>query len=163
MPDDSSRGRASAESRDAGLALWLPRLLWPLPGMLVGAAVGFHLYFRQPGLNTDTAAPFFLAVLWGIFGALLGALCTTCVGWLMELSLRRVIRGMPLVKSGAVCTSLAGVCLALHAPIETHLSTLLWPRAIQVPTPPLPAAISPCQEAPPTDPKARQAWDLECR
>jgi hypothetical protein len=163
MTGDESKRRASADSRDKALAVWLPRLLWPLPGMLIGAAIGFHLYFRQPGLNTDTAAPLFFSVLWSLGGMVFGALCTTCAGWLIELVLRRLLPGTPLMASGVTVVCLIGLCLALYAPIESRLPALLLPKKHQAPVRPPPAQESVCKQAPPADTKARQAWELECR
>ena len=163
MPAGESKRSTSANGSDASAAVWLPRVLWPLPGMLMGAAIGFHLYFRQPGLNTDTAAPLFFALLWALGGMLLGAGGTTCAGWLIELASRRLLPGMPLMASGVTVACLIGLCLALYAPIGNRLPALLWPKKQQAPVrPPLPQE-SACKQAPPADTKARQAWDLECR
>ena len=163
MPAGESKRSTSAAGRDTALAVWLPRVLWPLSGLLTGAAIGFHLYFRQPGLNTDTAAPLFFAVFWALGGMLLGALCTTCAGWLIELALRRLLHGMPLMASGVTVACLIGLCLVLYAPIENRLPALVWPKKQQAPVrPPLPRE-SVCKQTPPADTKARQAWDLECR
>lgn len=163
MSAGESKRRAGADGRDTALALWLPRLLWPLPGMLAGATIGFHLYFRQPGLNTDTAAPLFFSVAWALVGVLLGALCTSFAGWLIELAMRRVFPTMPLVASGVTVACLAGLCVALYAPIESRLPGLFWPKKQQVPLQPPPPQSSACKQAPPTDLKARKAWELECR
>ena len=163
MPAGESKRHASTAGRETSAAVWLPRVLWPRPGMLMGAVIGFHLYFRQPGLNTDTAAPLFFAILWAMGGTLLGAVCTTCAGWLIELAMRRMLPRMPLVASGVTVACLAGVCLALYAPIENRLPALFWPKKQQAPVrPPLPQG-SACKQAPPADTKARQAWELECR
>ena len=163
MPAGESKRGKSATGSDASVAVWLPRVLWLVPGMLMGAAIGFHLYFRQPGLNTDTAAPLFFAVLWALGGLLLGAVCATCAGWLIELGLRRLLPRMPLVASGITVACLAGLCLAIYAPIESRLPALFWPNKQQVPVRPPSPQESACKQAPPADPKARQAWELECR
>lgn len=163
MPAGESNVGASADRRNKPLAVWLARLLWPLPGMLSGAAIGFHLYFRQPGLNTDTVAPLFFAVWWALAGLLCGALCAAGAGWLIEALMRRLLPGLPLLASGVTLASLIGLCLALYAPIESRLPGLLWPKKqqarVQAPLPP----VSPCKQAPPADLAARKAWELECR
>jgi hypothetical protein len=92
-----------------------------------------------------------------------GALCTTCVGWLIELTLRRLLPGMPLMASGVTVACLSGLCLAIYAPIENHLPALFWPKKQPAPVRPPPPRESACKQAPPADAKARQAWDLECR
>ncbi len=163
MPAGESKRSTSAAGRGTSAAAWLPRVLWPLPGMLMGAAIGFHLYFRQPGLNTDTAAPLILAAFWALGGMLLGALCTTGAGWLIELVMRRILPGMPLVAGGVALACLTGLCLALYAPIESRLPTLLWPGKQQAPVRPPPPRESACKQVPPADAKGRQAWELECR
>ena len=163
MPADESNLGASAASGDKPSAVWLARLLWPLPGMLMGAAIGFHLYFRQPGLNTDSAAPLFFAVWWALGGMLCGALCAACAGWLIEAVMRRLLPGMPLLASGVALACLTGLCLVLYAPIESRLPGLLWPKKQQASVQAPPPRVSPCKQAPPTDRVARKAWELECR
>ena len=163
MPAGESRRSTSAAGRGTSATVWLPRVLRPLPSMLMGAAIGFHLYFRHPGLNTDSAAPLFFAVLWALGGMLLGAMCTTCAGWLIELALRRLLPGMPLLASSVALACLTSLCLALYAPIESRLPDLLWPKKQQAPVRPPPLRESACKQAPPADAKARQAWELECR
>ena len=163
MSAGESNLRASAERRDKPSAVWLARLLWPWPGMWIAAAIGFHLYFRQPGLNSDTAAPLFFAVFWAFAGMLSGALGAACAGCLIEALMRRLLPGMPLLASGVTLACLTGLCLALYAPIESRLPGLLWPKKQQMSAQAPPPPVSPCKQAPPADPKARKAWELECR
>ena len=163
MPAGEPKRSAGAAGRNTALATWLPRALWPLPGMLFGAVIGFHLHFRQPGLNTDTAAPLFFAALWAVAGMLVGAVCTIGAGWLIELVLRRVLPGVPWLAGGITVACLAGLCLALYAPIERQLPALLWPKKPHPLLRPLAPQESACRQAPPAEPKARQAWELECR
>ena len=84
----SDSGSSSVHPKKS-LAVVLLKLCWPLPGALTGAAVGFHVYFRQPGLNTDTAAPLVFAGFWAFFGLLIGMLCSSITAWLIERGLRR--------------------------------------------------------------------------
>jgi hypothetical protein len=139
------------------------QFLWPLPGALTGAAVAFHLYFRQSGLNTDTAAPLVFASAWAFGGMLAGALCTSIAGWLIERGLRRWFPVRPMITSGLALVCLVGLCLGLYAPLEGRLPALFWPShqeaSSRIVSPP---ERSPCTQAPPTDPKARRAWELEC-
>jgi hypothetical protein len=142
----------------------LLRLFWPLPGALTGAAVAFHLYFRQPGLNTDTAAPLVFASAWALAGMLAGALCTSMAGWLIERGLRHWFPVRPLISSGLALVCLIGLCRGLYAPLEARLPALFWPSHQEESSRILPPSQpSPCTQVPPTDPKARRAWELECR
>ncbi len=60
--DPAQPGSGSQSGRPKhSLAVGLLKLIWPLLGALSGAAVGFHVYFRQSGLNIDTAAPLVFA------------------------------------------------------------------------------------------------------
>ena len=146
------------------LAVGLLRLCWPLPGALTGAAVGFHAYFRQPGLNTDTAAPLIFAGFWAFCGLMIGIVCGSVAAWLIERGLRRWLPGKPLIAASLTLLCLIGLCYVLRAPLEARLPELFWPanqklpaRQQAVPTP------SPCTQTPPIERQARQAWDLECR
>jgi len=140
------------------------QFLWPLPGALTGAAVAFHLYFRQPGLNTDTAAPLFFAGVWALGGMLAGALCSSMVGWLIDRGLRRWSPAGPSITSGLALVCVTGLCFALYAPLEARVPALLWPpheeTTSRIVSPP---ESSPCAQTPPTDPRALRAWELECR
>ncbi len=131
--------------------------------MLMGAAIGFHLYFHQPGLNTDTVAQLFFAVGWALAGLLCGALCSACAGWLIEALMRRLLPRMPLVASGITLGCVTGLCLALDTPIESRLPSLLWPTKQQMSVQAPPPWVSPCEQPPPTDLEARKAWEPECR
>ncbi|MBL8416046.1 MAG: hypothetical protein JNM42_16570 [Propionivibrio sp.] len=146
------------------LAAGFLKLCWPLPGALTGAAVGFHVYFRQPGLNTDTAAPLVFAGFWAFCGLLVGIVGSSAAAWLIERGLRRWLPGKPLITTSLTLLWLIGFCYVLHAPLEARLPELFWPALQKLPVrqqavpPP-----SPCSQAAPTERKARQAWDLECR
>lgn len=152
------------DSPDKSPAVWPLWLLSPLPCALAGAAVGFHLYFRQPGLNTDTAAPLMFASLWALGGMMCGAFCTGSAAWMIESAMRRVSPAHPLITGSLTIAILIGLCVGLYAPLEARLPGLLWPRL--KPTPPRPPVkdqASPCRQPPPIDRQARQAWELECR
>jgi hypothetical protein len=163
--DPAQPGTGSSPGHDnQSLAVGLLKLCWPLPGALTGAAVGFHVYFRQPGLNTDTAAPLVFAGLWAFCGLLIGMLCSRVAAWLIERGLRRWLSTNPLITASLTLLWLIGSCYVLRVPLEARLPVLFWPalqkspaRQQAVPT------TSPCSQQPPTEPKARQAWDLECR
>jgi hypothetical protein len=146
------------------LAVVLLKLCWPLPGALTGAAVGFHVYFRQPGLNTDTAAPLIFAGFWACCGLLIGMMCSSLAAWLIERGLRRWLPGRPTITASLSLLCVIGLFYVLHKPLAARLPDLFWPalhklpaRQQKIPT------ISPCSQLPPTERKARQAWDLECR
>ena len=141
----------------------LLRLCWPLPGALTGAAIGFHVYFRQPGLNTDTAAPLIFAGLWAFGGMLAGMLSTGIAAWLLERILRRLLPANPLIAASLVLVCLLGLCRGAYAPLEARLPGLLWPKSQNAATLPRPPPPSPCTEAPPIDRDARRSWELECR
>ncbi|MBK7422093.1 MAG: hypothetical protein IPJ48_02760 [Propionivibrio sp.] len=162
-PAQPGPGSSPGHSKQS-LAVVLLKLCWPLPGALTGAAVGFHVYFRQPGLNTDTVAPLFFAGFWAFCGLLIGTLCSSAVALLIEHGLSRWLPGKPLITASLSLLCLIGLCYVLRAPLEARLPVLIWPaleklpaRPQAVPTP------SPCTQTPPTERKARQAWDLECR
>lgn len=163
MPEDEAFRRTSAVRPGEAVAMWLPRLMWPLPGMLLGATIGFYLYFRQPGLNTDTAAPLFFAFFWALGGLLAGGLATACAGWAIDLAVRRALTDTPWVAGGVTLACLAGVSLVLHAPVESRLAALLWPARPAVATQPPRPGVTPCKQVPPTDPQLRKTWELECR
>jgi len=146
------------------LTLRLLQFCWPLPGALTGAAVGFHLYFRQPGLNTDSLAPLILASLWALGGMLSGALITSVVAWLIHRSLQRLLPTMPVITAGLPLAGLIVLCMGFHAPLQARLPSLLWPAHPQESVLPQPSpGTSPCTQPPPSDAKARKSWELECR
>lgn len=163
--DAAQRGTGSSRGHPKNsLAIVLLRLCWPLPGALSGAAVGFHVYFRQPGLNTDTAAPLIFAGFWAFCGLMIGIVCCSVAAWLIERGLRRWLPGKPLIATGLTLLCLIGLCYGLRAPLEARLPELFWPalqkwpaRQQAVPT------LSPCTQTPPTGRQARQEWDMECR
>jgi hypothetical protein len=164
MAENDFASRPPASGRREQPAAWLMRLFWPLPGALAGAAVGFHLYFRQPGLNTDTAAPLIFAALWALGGMILGAMCTSIAAWLIDSGLRRLLPARQLITASLTMLCLVGICLTLYAPIEARLPALFWPPHQAEPSRTLPSSRpSPCMQAPPTDRQARQSWELECR
>ena len=146
------------------LAVGLLRLSWSVPGALIGAAVGFQVYFRRPGLNTDTAAPFIFAGFWAFCGLMIGMACSSIAAYMIDRGLRRWHPGKPLFTTGLTLLLLIGLCYVLRAPLEARLPVLIWPalqklpmHQQEVPT------LSPCSQPPPAEPKARQEWDLECR
>jgi len=146
------------------LAVVLLKLCWPLPGALTGAVVGFLVYFRQPGLNTDTAAPLIFAGFWAFCGLLIGMACSSLAAWLIERGLRRWLPGKPSITASLALLCVIGLCYVLHAPLVARLPVLFWPALQKLPAhQQVVPTTSPCSQAPPTERKARQAWDLECR
>jgi hypothetical protein len=144
--------------------VWLLKIFWPIPGAILGATVGFHLYFRQPGLNTDTLAPLISASLWAFGGMLSGILSTSITAWFIQRGIHRWFSMSPLNSTALTLLCLIALCLGLYAPLEIRLPAVLWPvqpaqkKSLRVlPTP------SPCSEAPPSDLNARKSWELECR
>jgi hypothetical protein len=151
-------------TRRKQLSVWLLRLCGPLPGALTGAAAGFYLYFRQPGLNTDTVAPLVFAGFWAFVGMLCGALLTGVAAWLIHRSLQRRITTSPLTTAGLTLAGLIVLCLGLYAPLQARLPALLWPAHPQESVRPQPSpGASPCTQPPPSDANARKSWELECR
>jgi hypothetical protein len=150
--------------REQTLAVRLLRLCWPLPGALTGATLGFHLYFLQPGLNADSAAPLIFASFWAFCGLLFGMVCTSMAAWLIERGLRSMLSTNPLITTCLPLLLLIGLCCVLHAPLEDRLPALFWPAAQTLPArqPPV-AQPSPCTQTPPAERQARQSWDMECR
>ena len=142
----------------------LLKLCRPLPGALAGAVVGFHVYFRQPGLNTDTAALLFIAGLWAFGGLLIGMVGSSFAAWLIERALRRVLVGKPLFIASAIMLLLTALSPMLVAPLEARLPALFWPEVHKLPAR-LQSVVRPstCSDDPPTEVRARQARDLECR
>ena len=164
MAENDPAAPVPVGARTGGLALWLVRLLWPLPGAIAGAGVGFQLYFRQPGLNTDTFAPFILASFWAFGGMLSGMLVTGIAAWLIQRGVRRLFSTGPLITACLTLLCLIGLCLVSYAPLESRLSALFWPKQRKEAPRPLAApAPSPCTQAPPSDLNARKSWELECR
>jgi hypothetical protein len=111
------------------LAVGLLRLCWLLPGALTGAAVGFHVYFRQPGLNTDTVAPLIFSGFWAFCGLLIGIVVSSVAAWLIERGLRRWLSSNPLITASLTLLWLIGLSCVLRAPLEARLAELFWPAA----------------------------------
>ncbi len=144
--------------------VWLMRLAWPLPGAYMGAALGFNLYFSQPGLNRDTLAPAILASLWALCGLVIGVLGTGIIAWLIQRGLRRLLSTSPPVTAAITLLCLIGLCGRLYAPLNTLLPTLLISPHQTAPSRTTPAPErSTCAQAPPSDPAVRKEWELECR
>jgi hypothetical protein len=144
-------------------SVWLLRFISPLPGAMTGTALGFHLYFRRPGLNTDTLAPAILASTWALCGMVLGALITGMAGWLAHRRLRRWFPANPLIPCGLSLLCLSVLCLLLYAPLEARLPALLWPAHQTQPLRAPPASGPTCAQEPPTDLATRTLWEQECR
>jgi predicted PurR-regulated permease PerM len=119
--------------REQTLAVRLLRLCWPLPGALTGATLGFHLYFLQPGLNTDSAAPLIFASFWAFCGLVSGLVCTSMAAWLIERGLRSRLSTNPLITTFLTLLLLIGLCCVLHAPLEARLPALFWPSSQKLP------------------------------
>ena len=163
--DPAQPGTGSSPSHGKqSLTVVLLKLCWPLPGALTGALVGFLVYFRQPGLNTDTAAPLIFAGFWAFCGLLIGMACSSLAAWLIERGLRRWLPGKPSITASLALLCVIVLCYVLHAPLVARLPVLFWPALHKLPAHQqgVPTT-SPCSQAPPTERKARQAWDLECR
>ena len=143
--------------------VWLLRFISPLPGAMTGAAVGFHLYFRRPGLNTDTLAPAILASTWALCGVAIGALITGTAGWLVQRRMRRWFPGNPLIPGGVSLLGLSILCGLLYAPLEARLPTLLWPPHQTQPSRAPPSSGPTCAQEPPSDLATRRLWEQECR
>jgi hypothetical protein len=164
MVESNPATRMLVSNRRQQIAISLLRLVWPLPGAITGAALGFHLYFRQPGLNTDTVAPLIFASVWAFIGMLSGAICTSIAAWLIERGVRRLFPVGPLIATSLTVLGLIGLCPGLFAQLEARLPVLLWPTHPKESSGPIsPPLPSPCTQAPPSDPKVRQSWELECR
>jgi hypothetical protein len=151
-------------SRPGALAAHALRAFWALPGALSGATVAFHLYFRQPGLNTDTAAPLVLAVVWSGLGLLIGAVASFATAWVVHRALRRAWPASPALAAGGALACVVALAAVLQGPMETLLPTLLWPAPAPASSAPdSPRRDAPCTGAAPADPSLRREWDLECR
>ncbi len=148
-----------------GWKVWLLRFCWPLPGALTGASLGFHLYFQQTGLNTDTLAPLVFASLWAVGGMLLGILSTGVAAWLVRRSVLVLLPDDSLTKDALTLILLMGLYAGLHAPLDVRLAAMI--RAPADETEPARSVAVPelnlCAQAPPSEAKARKAWELECR
>ena len=138
------------------------KLLWPLPGAIAGAVLGFHLYFAQPAINTDSLAPLVLAGLWALTGMLAGALVTGLGGWLFQLGMRRFFAHSPTLATGLILLLLTFASIGLTTLLDARLPGWIWP-------PKAPAGIvrpsggAACAQVPPADSKEFKAWALECR
>jgi len=140
----------------------LIQLLWPLPGAAGGAVLGFHLYFAQPAINTDSLAPLVLAGLWALTGMLAGALITGLGGWVFQLGMRRLSARSPTLAAGVILVLLTVASIGLTSLLDARLPGWIWP-------PKAPAAIvqpsgvAACAQVPPVESKEFKAWALECR
>jgi hypothetical protein len=143
--------------------VWLLHFISPLPGGIAGAAVGFHLYFRRPGLNTDTLAPAILASAWALCGMLIGALLTSMAAWLARRLLRRWFSTSPLTTCALTLLCVAGLSLWLYAPLEARLPKVLWPPHQAEQSRPPPPSEPTCAREPPADLPSRKLWEQECR
>lgn len=143
--------------------VWLLRFISPLPGAVTGAAAGFHLYFRRPGLNTDTLAPAIFASGWALCGMLIGALLTSVAAWLVQRRLRGWFSTSPLIACSLMLLCLAGLCLWVYAPLEARLPTLLWPPHQAEQSRPQPPSGPTCAQETPADLHSRKLWEQECR
>ena len=83
-----STGSSPSHSKHS-LAVGLLRLCWSVPGALTGAVVGFQVYFRQPGLNADSAAPLTFAGFWAFCGLMIGMACSSIAAYMIDRGLRR--------------------------------------------------------------------------
>jgi hypothetical protein len=151
--------QSAVSQRRQRTVTWLFRSIWPLPGAITGSAVGFHLYFQQPGLNTDTFAPAIFAVFWAANGMVIGALITGLAAWLIERGVRWIFPDKPFVTGSIGTLCAVGLCLGASAPLEARLPDLLWPTHTEEPVQPSPPA---CAQTPPTADRERQMWDQEC-
>lgn len=123
--------------------------------------IGYLMYFQQPGINTDTFAPAFLALPWVLGGALLGmgaALLIAAALFVPKWSDKR----HPLVSGGLTLI----VLLAATAYLPEIAEMMAHPRHPPATTgTPQPKAKStnPCHGTPPADAGLRRAWEAECR
>lgn len=144
--------------------LWT-MVFWPLPGAVCGAALAFHVYFRQPGLNNDTAGPMIVGAVVALAGLVAGTLLSSAFGWAVDTWLRRQWPDHSSQTSIATLFILAVLFVGLEGLLESRLPALLWPRAAPA-TVVVPDRTPPeltCGAVAPTEPALRKAWELECR
>ncbi len=165
MVESSPTAGSPGSSRRQQIALWLLHFLAPQTGAVTGAVVGFRLYFETPGLNRDTLAPVIFAGGWALLGVFSGGLITYFAGWLIERRARRLLPDSPFIRVSLTILLLIGLCVGLYAPLEARLPGLIWPKEHQQQSirPAGQPLQSQCTQAPPSDPKIRRQWDLECR
>jgi len=155
---------------------WFTSVVWPLAGGAWGAWVGFQGMYQHlvPGMNTDTAAPIFV---WGFFaffagvGLFAGAASAMAIGGSVEWLLRRM--GIGIVAAIAVATlvnvlalwQIAGFLQAKYPGLRAVRAEKPHggKAAGEIPPAGKGSYQNPCSAPPPTDTRARAAWDAECR
>jgi hypothetical protein len=152
---------------------WVVRILWPLLGGAWGAWLGFRGNFRVH-LNADTFAPVFVLGFYALFaliGLIAGAALCALIGGLVERLLRYF--GVGIVAALSVATLVNVLALwQIGDFVQAKYPGLRAERAAKPHRSNAPGKLAPadkgsyqnpCSEPPPTDTKAREIWDSECR
>lgn len=155
------------------LSWWVGRILWPLLGGAWGAWLGFRRYFWVH-LNADTFAPVFVLGIYAflaLIGLVAGAISCALIGGLVKKLLRYF--GVGIITALSVATLVNVLALwQVGNFVQTKYPGLDAERAAKplrsyAPKEPAPtdkdSYQNPCSEPPPTDTKAREMWELECR
>jgi hypothetical protein len=120
------------------------------------------MYFQQPGINTDTFAPAFVALPWALPGALLGmgaALLIALTLFVPKLSGKR----RPLISGVLTLIVLLVATAYLPEIAEKMVFSQRPPPTTETPQSKAKPAANPCQGTPPGDASLRRAWEAECR
>jgi hypothetical protein len=138
--------------------------VWPVPGALSGAALGFQAYFLQPGLNRDTLAPLAFGAMSAFAGLLVGVLVCAAAGRIIEAGLRRIWPEKPTLTSIVTLACLVGMVLASTPALDSALPTLIGPPgAADIHARGKASGDQACGGAAPADAAQRREWELECR
>lgn len=124
--------------------------------------IGYVMYFQQPGINTDTFAPAFLALPWALGGALLGggaALLIAAALFVPKWSGKR----HPLISGGLTLIVLLVATAYLPEIAEKAANSRRPPATTETPQTKAKPATNPCHGTPPGDAGLRRAWEAECR
>ncbi len=122
--------------------------------------VGYLMYWQQPGINTDTLAPAFLALPWAAAGLLLAVAFSAAIAtplFLIKLS----GKSRPLLAGLLTCVLLGLATVKLPKIAASLLPT--HPRQNQPTAQHHPQPAITCQSPAPQDSQMRKSWESECR
>ena len=117
--------------------------------------IGYVMYFQQPGINTDTFAPAFLALPWAVGAALLIAAAPFVPKWSGKRH--------PLISEVLTLIVLLVATAYLPEIAEKAANPRRPPATTETPQTKAKPATNPCHGTPPGDAGLRRAWEAECR
>lgn len=149
---ETSRRYAGLALAGIGIAVFGLRAAW----------IGYVMYFQQPGINTDTFAPAFLALPWALGGALLGMGAAVLIAaglFVPKWSRTR----HPLISGGLTLIALLLATVYLPEIADKTIHSQHLPATTEIPHAKANQATNPCHGTPPGDAGLRRAWEAECR